>query len=87
MGRPGGRSAAQRAGAAGELAADGDPAGRGGGSATTGLGITNNVDVNPNGSTGTFTLDDLTAVEELARRVGGYEQLLELVRFLAARGR
>jgi hypothetical protein len=35
---------------------------------------------------GTFTLDDLTAVEELARRVGGYEQLIGLVRWMAERG-
>jgi hypothetical protein len=36
---------------------------------------------------GSFTLDDLTAIEELARRVGGYEQLLNLVRWMAERNK
>jgi hypothetical protein len=41
----------------------------------------------PASAAGTFTLDDLTAIEELARRVGGYEQLLSLVRWMAERGK
>jgi hypothetical protein len=41
----------------------------------------------PASAAGTFTLDDLTAIEELARRVGGYEQLLGLVRWMAERGK
>ena len=38
-----------------------------------------------NGSVGRFTMLDLEAVEALAKRIGGYEPLGELVRFLADR--
>jgi hypothetical protein len=41
----------------------------------------------PAASAGTFTLDELLAIEALARRVGGYDQLLNLVRWMAERGK
>jgi hypothetical protein len=34
-------------------------------------------------TSGTFTLHDLTVIEELAVRVGGYDQLLSLIRWIA----
>ena len=37
----------------------------------------------PPATSGTFTLQDLTSIEELAVRVGGYDQLLSLVRWIA----
>jgi hypothetical protein len=36
---------------------------------------------------GTFTLEDLAAVEDLAKRTGGYENVAALAQFLAKKGK